>query len=489
MKTVDKMSKKCVKNEENSLQICGKTMQNSSTKCGKYHDQCGKPVDNPISSVDKVNKNSGKTREKSPKSCGEKVDKSPIVVENSDTSSGKIVQNIHKTMKNPHPSCRKYLTCSSVSDVQESHPSCGKCVKSEGLSSQKCVKTPNNSPQKCESPLISVIIPVYNVEQSLARCFDSVLAQTYQNLEILVIDDGSTDNSGEICDLYAQQHPQFKVVHQSNQGLSGARNTGIDLALGKYLTFVDSDDAIKPQMIMDLYHQSQACGCEISICGFSEIFTDKNGQIVKERPFKAFQDGSNQVFDVVSGLQAMLLEYGFTVSAWGKLFLRELFVSDSSKDLPIRFPVGALYEDVGTTYKLVLRSHKISFLSLPEYQYYQNHTSITKQAFTKSKLSLITLTDQMCDDLDSLYPQLIFITKERRMRARFSILRQILPISHLDAPTQQIEQEIIHYLKAHRQDILDNPYATKRDRIALRILLVSKGLFRLSWKFYSWLRK
>jgi len=356
MKTVDKMSKKCVKNGENSLQICGKTMQNSSTKCGKYHDQCGKPVDNPISSVDKVNKNSGKTREKSPKPCGEKVDKSPIVVGNSDTSSGKIVQNIHKTMKNPHPSCRKYLTCSSVSDVQESHPSCGKCVKFEGLSSQKCVKTPNNSPQKCESPLISVIIPVYNVEQSLARCFDSVLAQTYQNLEILVIDDGSTDNSGGICDLYAQQHPQFKVVHQSNQGLSGARNTGIDLALGKYLTFVDSDDAIKPQMIMDLYHQSQACGCEISICGFSEVFTDKNGQIIKERPFKAFQDGSNQVFDVVSGLQAMLLEYGFTVSAWGKLFLRELFVSDSSKDLPIRFPVGALYEDVGTTYKLVLRS-------------------------------------------------------------------------------------------------------------------------------------
>lgn len=470
MKTVDKMSKKCVKNGENSPQICGKTMQNSSTKCGKYHDQCGKQVDNSIPSVDKANKNSGKTGEKSPKTCGENVDKSPIVVENSDTSSGKNVQNIHKTAKISHHSCQK-------------------CVKSEGLSSQKCVKTPNNSLQKCESPLISVIIPVYNVEQSLARCFDSVLAQTYQNLEILVIDDGSTDNSGEICDLYAQQHSQFKVVHQSNQGLSGARNTGIDLALGKYLTFVDSDDAIKPQMIMDLYHQSQACGCEISICGFSEVFTDKNGQIVKERPFKTFQDGSNRVFDVVSGLQAMLLEHGFTVSAWGKLFLRELFAPGSPEDLPIRFPVGALYEDVGTTYKLMLRSHKIGFLSSPKYQYYQNHTSITKQAFTKSKLSLITLTDQMCDDLDSLYPQLLFITKERRMRARFSILRQILSISHFDASTRQTEQEIIHYLKAHRQDILDNPYATKRDRIALRTLLVSKGLFKLSWKFYSWLRK
>ena len=125
-----------------------------------------------------------------------------------------------------------------------------------------------------QSPRISVIVPVYNVEQYLPRCVESILAQTYENLEILLVDDGTKDNSGAICDAYARQDARVKAIHKKNGGLSSARNAGIDAATGEYLSFVDSDDWIEPQMYERLYEAATAAGTSIAQASRDEIDED-----------------------------------------------------------------------------------------------------------------------------------------------------------------------------------------------------------------------
>lgn len=353
--------------------------------------------------------------------------------------------------------------------VQKSSKTSGKVVKK----SHRIVENPQS---QAVSPLISVIIPVYNVKPFLARCLDSVINQTYSHLEIILIDDGSTDGSGELCDQLSQSDTRIRVIHQLNQGLSAARNSGIDSAKGEYLTFVDSDDTISLDMIEILYNLCSEHQTALSMCSFCEVFPNPTQNV----DFAEYWKGSHAspvIFSTANCLKSMLLEEGFTVSAWGKLYQRQLFEQ-------IRYPVGCLHEDVGTTYRLILQCPQIAFLPSPKYHYYQNPKSITKQKFCKDKLSLVDFTDEMCEMIDKEYPELKDVTAERRMHARFSILRQTIFVEHPSASTQAIEKSMINYLKAHKNDILKNPYATKRDRIALAALLINKQLFKLGWKVY-----
>lgn len=235
-------------------------------------------------------------------------------------------------------------------------------------------------------PIISVIVPVYNVAKILERCIDSIRKQVYPNLEIILIDDGSTDMSGTFCDVFAKQDRRIKVIHQANQGLSAARNAGLKIATGKWITFVDSDDTIRPEMIDLLHRLCFQNKTKMSICSFFEVKNEGEGKI---QPVAQTQE---KVLDTMDCLRAMLCEDGFSMSAWGKLYARELF------DL-VRFPEHRLYEDVGTTYRLVLQCDRIAVSSAKAYNYYQTPGSITQQSFNLKKMDLIDLTDQMCDDI------------------------------------------------------------------------------------------
>lgn len=309
--------------------------------------------------------------------------------------------------------------------------------------------------------LISVIIPVYNSARYLPKCLDSIINQTYQNLEIICINDGSTDNSVKILQNYTKKDPRIKILNQKNAGLSTARNSGIKAATGKYITFVDSDDQIKPTMLKDMISTLQDSHADIAVCSFKEIYP--NGKIThfnKNHPKKAY--------NTASALKAMLKEEGFMVSATMKLFPTKYFKN-------VKFPVGKLHEDVGTTYKLIMQAPKIVFLPNEYYIYNHHNNSIIKSKFDARKLDLITLTDQMCDDIDQKYPALKNVTNERRMRARFSILRQI-PLQNLET------KNLVKYLKTHRTYITQNPEATKADKIALKLALTSPKLFQLAYK-------
>lgn len=324
-----------------------------------------------------------------------------------------------------------------------------------------------------DAPLISVIVPVYNVAKILERCVNSIRDQTYQNLEIILVDDGSTDLSGKFCDAFAKLDSRIKVFHQANQGLSAARNTALDHARGRYITFVDSDDAVQPDLVAYLYELILREQAQVSICSFVEVFPDHR------RPFISPAGPDVQTFGRPAALQAMLLEQGFTMSAWGKLYAAELFRS-------VRYPVGKLYEDVGTTYKLILNSQKVVFGHRLLYDYYQNPESITKQSFSFRKLDLIDLTDQMCDAILAELPQLADVTRLRRAHARFSVLRQMTnPPRDQRSDFLRTRRQIIRYLRGHRQDVLANPLATRRDRLAMQSLLCGWPVFRLAWRLYQ----
>lgn len=311
------------------------------------------------------------------------------------------------------------------------------------------------------TPKISVIIPMYNTSKYLQNCLYSVVNQTYKNLEIILVNDGSTDNSKTIVKKYAEKDPRIKIINQKNQGLSVARNTGIEKSTGTYITFVDSDDEIDLDMIEKMLTTIQANKTDIAVCSFKETYP--NGKITHFG-----QKYITRNYNTENALKAMLKEQGFMVSATMKLFPKEYFKN-------IEFPIGKLHEDVSTTYKLIMQANSISYLQDELYTYCHHSNSITSKKFDNRKLDLITLTDEMCNDIDKKYPKLKNVTKERRMRARFSILRQI-PLGH------QESKNILMYLKNHKSYITKNPEATLIDKLALKIALINPRIFQFLYK-------
>ena len=210
--------------------------------------------------------------------------------------------------------------------------------------------------------LISVIVPVYKVEKCIHKCIESIINQTYDNLEIILIDDGSPDNCPKICDEYALRDNRIKVIHQENKGLSSARNKGIELAKGEYIGFVDSDDYIETSMFQDLYNAIVENNVDISICNFY-VINDKT----KEKNVK--NSCENKQYNKMEALKEILLDTHIQSYAWNKLYKRNLFED-------VKYPVGKKYEDIGTTFYLFERSNKIQYIGKPEYNYLNREDSI-----------------------------------------------------------------------------------------------------------------
>ena len=224
-------------------------------------------------------------------------------------------------------------------------------------------------------PLISVIVPVYKVEKYLGRCVESVLAQTYQNIEILLVDDGSPDNCPQMCDDYALKYDKIRVIHQENKGLSGARNTGIDQAKGEYLAFVDSDDKWSPYFLDSLYKALKENDADISQCRWEYM----HGDDIKE----AYDpEAKCDCFTGREMLSNLYIQTGaYFVVAWNKLYKKELFEN-------IRYPEGRIHEDEATTYKLFDLAKKCVFVDNALYGYFvgSGGTSITRNGFNLKKL-------------------------------------------------------------------------------------------------------
>lgn len=235
-------------------------------------------------------------------------------------------------------------------------------------------------------PLISIVVPIYNVEKYLERCLKTLLSQTYENIEIILVDDGSPDGCPAVCDAYAQKDARIRVIHQENAGLSAARNAGIDIAKGEYLAFVDSDDYIAADYIESLYHLLQETGCAIAQCRFT---------YVQGEPLAVDE---NQSFRIYRGESLMEQLYGpedqatYFVVAWNKLYRRDLFWET-------RYPVGRIHEDEATTYKLFHQGRKLAFLDRALYGYYTENTGSITAVFSRRRLQWLTAHEERIEFL------------------------------------------------------------------------------------------
>ena len=216
-----------------------------------------------------------------------------------------------------------------------------------------------------EKPLISVIVPVYNTEPYLRKCLDSIIVQTYENLEILIIDDGSTDKSGRICDEYTKD-ARVKVFHTENRGLSAARNKGLDEANGDWIGFVDSDDWIDPDMYEILLQIAKKTGADIVECGVYEEYPGKTKNKKKQ----------SQKLTGSKAVEALLREE-LSDNVWNKLWGRECFTD-------IRFPENRLFEDIVTTYRVFLKVEWIQSVEECKYHYLQRENGLSRSHSTKN---------------------------------------------------------------------------------------------------------
>ena len=229
-------------------------------------------------------------------------------------------------------------------------------------------------------PNISVIVPVYKVEPFLHRCVDSILAQTYGDFQLILVDDGSPDNCGDLCDTYAQKDSRVHAIHQKNGGLSAARNTGIEWALhhtdSQWLAFVDSDDWVHPSFLELLLKAVQTENCLISACGFFR----SAGEAIPEDPHT--ECISLEAEDYYCG------EYhdGVTAVAWNKLYHRSLFRK-------LRYPVGKLHEDEFTTYQAIFAAGKIAVTPVRLYGYYQNPNGIMNSQWSPKRMHMLEAFD------------------------------------------------------------------------------------------------
>lgn len=229
--------------------------------------------------------------------------------------------------------------------------------------------------------LISVIIPVFRVEAYLRRCMDSVLAQTYERMEIILVDDGSDDGCPAICDEYAEKDSRVKVIHQKNAGLSGARNMGIDQAKGNYLAFVDSDDYLSPEFLERLYTACIETGSDMSVCRWEYV----KGEAIPEGG-----SGKTQTFTGRQMLANLYIPDGaYFVVAWNKLYKRELFDN-------IRYPLGRIHEDEATTYRIYHQVRKAAYVDASLYGYFVTPSSITR-GFNPRRLDWVKACSERLD--------------------------------------------------------------------------------------------
>lgn len=243
-----------------------------------------------------------------------------------------------------------------------------------------------------DAPLISVIVPVYRVEAYLDRCVQSIVDQTYQNLEIILVDDGSPDNCPAMCDAWAKKDSRVKVIHKENGGLSDARNAGMAAASGEYMGFVDSDDDISPDMYQLLYDHMVADGSDISACGVEMVFEDGS-------PARALTPSGSCVLERDSAIEAVIRESRLKQPVWYKLY-RSGLIRDLS------FPVGKYHEDVFWTWQAVARANKVSVFDAPCYYYVQRSGSIMAERYSLRRLDAVEAKQERLRFLEKEFPRL-----------------------------------------------------------------------------------
>ncbi len=247
--------------------------------------------------------------------------------------------------------------------------------------------------------LISVIVPIYKVEAYLDRCVQSIVNQTYTNLEIILVDDGSPDQCPQMCDTWAKRDARVRVVHKENGGLSDARNAGLSIAGGEYIAFVDSDDAVEPDYLSSLYQVMQQENADIAECGV--LLVKEDGEVLRERSCEE----ECLAMDRIEALRRLVLEQGVFQTVWNKLYRRSVIEG-------IQFEKGKYHEDEFWTYRVFARAQRIAVIRRPMYRYLQRSASIMGDGYSLKRLDGLEARAQRMRDLQK-YSELAELTRQQ----------------------------------------------------------------------------
>ena len=307
---------------------------------------------------------------------------------------------------------------------------------------------------------ISIIVPVYNVEAYLERCVESILKQTYTNLEILLVNDGSTDKSGELCDKLALRDHRIRVIHKENGGLSDARNRGIDEASSNLIGFIDSDDYIDEDMYETLYRQMVASKADLSMCGHYDVYHQIPEKQVAET--KTWELMPEEAIKMV--MEAKIL----SVTAVNKLYKKALFEQ-------LRFRIGKIAEDAFIMVDLIHQCSKVVATNEKKYYYVHRENSITTQKFSLKFLNVIEAYEQNAKIISENYPDLYDVAIMRLNWAYFYVLDRLLVDN--DFKDKVLEDRLISYLKKNKKSILMDSRFTRARKMSFLALCLSRKLY------------
>ena len=321
--------------------------------------------------------------------------------------------------------------------------------------------------------LISVIIPIYNVEYYLRRCIDSVIQQTYSNIEIILVNDGSTDSCSHICDEYKGKDDRIKVIHKENGGISEARNIGLENVTGKFIYFVDSDDYIYNYTIEYLYNLLISNDADIAIGEDYFLYENKNKKNIKflEEDKELKRKDNFRIYTSEEAIKSTLYNYGITSSIWNKLYKVELFEN-------IRYPLGRICEDLATTYKLFYKSERIIVGDKITYSYLANRsTSYMNVKFNKARMDGIYFCKEIIKFIGKEYPQLKDAARYRLVIECIYVLFKLPKRKEYN----EENKEVINCLREYRLSVIKDKKITTLSRILLIVSYLGRIPLRITW--------
>lgn len=329
------------------------------------------------------------------------------------------------------------------------------------------------------SPLVSVIVPIYDVEKYLQQCIDSICAQTYSQLEIILVDDGSPDDCGNICDSNAKLDSRIVVIHKENGGLSSARNAGLDIAKGEYIAFIDSDDTIHPQFIEILIGLCEQFECDIAQCDYLDVAENSlKLPLNTQQSIKLYNNRQSMHELCCTGNAA---RYG---CPWNKIYKQILFEN-------IRYPVGRIHEDEFTTYLLLWNAKKIAVTNQYMYYHLRRETSIMGRPFSIDRL----------DVLDAFKERMEFLKNNNLKNEYLCTLHTLVHLyqSSYEALQSNVEEcdEICARLQAEKErlELLLNDLTSSKNQLSMKCVypkqakIVLYGAGHWGRIYYEWINQ
>lgn len=319
-----------------------------------------------------------------------------------------------------------------------------------------------------ERPLVTIIVPVYNVKPYLRQCFNSIVAQTYENFQLILVDDGSTDGSGDLCDELTRADRRARVIHKGNAGLSEARNIGLRQAEGDWVAFVDSDDYVSPVFIETLLHAALNTGCRMSCVPSGAYFKDGDVAALAESTDSLPEPEVHSAEDMQRMLLYQEVETGYQ---W------HFFARDVLGENPC--PKGLVYEDLASMYRLVRRVDKVALVRACDlYAYRMRASGLIRQAYNHRKgASALIVTEQLYREISKWYPDLKAAAASRCFSVCRMTFAQIPTGKDVTPETKKDRADVWSVLKRHSGTVLHDKDARKRERVAAAFACAGESTF------------